>query len=49
MKFFEKFLGSQNNQLNIENCMTNRAIQVARQKNFVMKRLNGFVKLTGFL
>ena len=49
MKFFEKFLGSQNNQLNIENCMTNRATIVARQKNIGMKRSNGLVKLTGFL
>ena len=32
MKFLEIFLESQNNQLNIENCMTNRATQVAHQK-----------------
>ena len=32
IKFIEKILESQNNQLNIENCMTNRATKVARQK-----------------
>lgn len=32
LKFLKKFLASRNNQLNIENCMTNRATKVARQK-----------------